>query len=64
MAAVVFDTSALVKLLVVEEGTDLLEQLWAASDVRFASRLAHPETFAALAAVHRAHRISGSRLFT
>lgn len=58
MAVAYFDSSALVKLLVDEEGSDLAATLWDGADAVVASRLAHPEVRAALAAAHRNHRIS------
>jgi uncharacterized protein len=53
MAIVYFDSSALVKLLVEEDGTDLASQLWDGCDAALSSRLAYPEVRAALAAAHR-----------
>jgi uncharacterized protein len=51
------DTSALIKLIVVEDGSDVAAELWdsyqAASSV-----LAYPEARAALAAARRARRLS------
>ncbi|MPV37330.1 type II toxin-antitoxin system VapC family toxin [Georgenia subflava] len=54
---VYFDSSALVKLVVQEEGTELVATLWDACDAPFSSRLAYPEVRAALAAAGRAHRL-------
>lgn len=48
-----FDSSAFVKLLVEEDGTDLVVQLWDGCDAAVSSRLAYPEVRAALAAAHR-----------
>jgi predicted nucleic acid-binding protein len=52
-----FDTSALVKLLVFEEGSDLAGEVWSHATSRVASRLVYPEARAALAAAARAGRI-------
>lgn len=53
MALVYFDSSALVKLVVQEDGTDLASTLWDGCDAALSSRLAHPEVCAALASAHR-----------
>jgi uncharacterized protein len=53
VAIVYFDSSALVKLLVEEDGTDLVARLWDGCDAPVSSRLAYPEVRAALAAAHR-----------
>jgi predicted nucleic acid-binding protein len=53
MALVYFDSSALVKLLVDEQGSDLAADLWDNCDAALASRLAYPEVRAALAAAGR-----------
>ena len=42
MAIVYFDSSALVKLLVEEDGTGLASQLWDGCDAALSSRLAYP----------------------
>lgn len=55
MALVYFDSSAFVKLLVEEEGSDLAAQLWDGCDTALSSRLAYPEVRAALAAAGRNH---------
>jgi hypothetical protein len=52
-----FDTSAVVKLIVGEDGSDLADELWAAADLKIASYLVYPEARAALAAASRAGRI-------
>jgi len=57
VAAVYFDASALVKLLVEEEGTDLVVALWDGCDVALSSRLAYPEVRAAFAAAARNGRL-------
>jgi predicted nucleic acid-binding protein len=53
VALVYFDSSALVKLVVKEAGSDLVAHLWDGCDAALASRLAYPEVRAALAAVAR-----------
>ncbi|SDX94904.1 hypothetical protein SAMN05661080_01814 [Modestobacter sp. DSM 44400] len=57
MAIVYFDSSAFVKLLVEEDGSDLAAALWDGCDAAVSSRLAYPEVRAALAAAGRAHRL-------
>ena len=57
MAIVCFDSSAFVKLLVEEEGSDLAARLWDEADAVVASRLAYPEVRAALAAARRGARL-------
>ena len=57
MTIVYFDSSAFIKLLVDEEGSDLAAALWDGCDAAVSSRLAHPEVRAALAAAGRAHRL-------
>jgi uncharacterized protein len=57
MAVVCFDSSAFVKLLVEEAGSDVAARLWDEADVVVASRLALPEVRAALAAAKRATRL-------
>ena len=51
MALVYFDSSALVKLVIGEAGTELAVELWDGCDAALASRLAYPEVRAALAAL-------------
>ena len=53
MAIAYFDSSALVKLIVDEAGSDVAATIWDGCDAAFASRLAHPEVCAALAAAGR-----------
>jgi predicted nucleic acid-binding protein len=53
-----FETSAIVKLVVVEEGSDEAGALWDGSDLVFTSRLAYVEARAALAAARRGRRLS------
>jgi uncharacterized protein len=55
VAVVYFDSSALVKLLVEEVGSELAAQLWDGCDAAVASRLAYPEVRAALSAAGRNH---------
>ena len=62
MAVVYFDSSAFVKLLVNEDGTDLAIELWDACDAAVSSRLAYPEVRAALAAAARRGRIEAEEL--
>ena len=62
MALVYFDSSALVKLLVEEPGSDVAAALWDGCDAAFSSRLANPEVSAALAAAHRNHQLDDSQL--
>ena len=52
MALVYFDSSALVKLVVGEDGSETASALWDGCDAALSSRLAYPEVRAALAAVH------------
>jgi predicted nucleic acid-binding protein len=54
------DTSALIKLLVHEDGSDLADELWSRASSRLASRLVYPEARAALAAAQRSRRIDVS----
>ncbi len=58
MFVVYFDSSALVKLIVEEAGTDVASALWDGCDAALSSRLAYPEVCAALAAGHRNHDVS------
>lgn len=55
MALVYFDSSALVKLVVEETGSQLAAELWDGCDAALASRLAYPEVRATLAAAARNH---------
>lgn len=57
-----FDSSALVKLVVEEDGTDLAAALWDGCDASMASRLAYPEVRAALAAASRHDRLDDDEL--
>ena len=58
MALIYFDSSALVKLLAEEAGSDLAVELWDGCDAALASRLAYPEVRATLAAAARNHDIT------
>lgn len=58
MPVVYFDSSALVKLLIDEDGSTLAAALWDGCDAAVSSRLAYPEVRAALAAAVRGHRLT------
>ena len=58
MAVVYFDSSAFVKLLVSEAGSDVAKEVWNGCDAAVSSRLAFPEVCAALAAAARNELIS------
>ncbi len=60
MPIVYFDSSAFVKLVVEEDGSDLAATLWDGCDAAVSSRLAYPEVRAALAAAGRAHRLDSA----
>lgn len=60
MALVYFDSSALVKLVLDEPGSDIAAALWNACDAALSSRLAYPEVCAALAAAGRNHDLTKS----
>jgi predicted nucleic acid-binding protein len=62
MTLIYFDSSAFVKLLADEAGSDLAAQLWDGCDAAVASRLAYPEVRAALAAAARSHDITTAEL--
>lgn len=62
MPLVYFDSSAFVKLLAEEAGSDLAAQLWDGCDAAVASRLAYPEVRAALAAAARNHDLAEADL--
>jgi predicted nucleic acid-binding protein len=55
VAIIYFDSSALVKLVVEETGSELASELWDGCDAAVASRLTYPEVRAALAAAGRNH---------
>lgn len=58
MSVVYFDSSALVKLVVDEPGSELAAALWDGADMAVSSRIAYPEVRAALGAAARSHRIA------
>lgn len=58
MPLVHFDSSALVKLVLDEPGSDFVAPLWNACDAALWSRLAYPEVCAALAAARRNHDLT------
>ena len=60
MSLVYFDSSALVKLVLDEPGSDLAAELWNGCDAALSSRLAYPEVRAALAAAARNHVLTES----
>jgi uncharacterized protein len=62
MSLVYFDSSAFVKLLAEEPGSDLAAQLWDTCDAAVSSRLAYPEVRAALAAAARNHDLNEDEL--
>src|SRR6202040_153507 len=55
-----FDTSALVKLVVVEPGSELVAELWGTRLRAASSILCYPEGRAALAAARRGRRLSAT----
>ncbi len=59
---VYFDTSALLKLVFVESGSDLAVELWDAADLRVSSQLVYPEARAVAAMAHRMERIDARAL--
>ena len=64
MALVYFDSSALVKLVLDEAGSDIAAALWNACDAALSSRLAYPEVCAVLAAAGRNHDLTESEAST
>jgi predicted nucleic acid-binding protein len=60
VAALYFDSSAFVKLLIEEPDSDLAARLWDEADLVASSRLAYPEVAAALSAARRGGRISAA----
>jgi len=58
MTIVYFDSSAFVKLVVEEDGSEVAATLWDGCDAAVSSRLAYPEVRAALATAGRAHRLA------
>jgi predicted nucleic acid-binding protein len=61
---VYFDSSAFVKLLVEETGSDLAAQVWDGCDAAVSSRLSYPEVRSALAAAARYHDLDAPGLKT
>lgn len=57
MSLVYFDSSALVKLVIEEDGSDIAAALWDGCDAALCSRIGYPEVRAALAAAQRNHRL-------
>ncbi|MHB2001766.1 MAG: type II toxin-antitoxin system VapC family toxin [Solirubrobacteraceae bacterium] len=55
-----FDTSALIKLMIAEEGSATAAELWASAYPAASSVLAEPEGRAALAAARRSGRLSAA----
>jgi len=53
-----YDTSALIKLLIDEQGSELVRKLWGSAYTAVSSILVYPEGRAALATAHRSGRIS------
>lgn len=62
MPIVYFDSSAFVKLLVEEDGSEVAAALWNGADAAVSSRLAYPEVRAALGAAGRARRLAPASL--
>jgi predicted nucleic acid-binding protein len=62
VAIVYFDSSAFVKLVVDEDGSDVAAHLWDGCDAALSSRLAYPEVRAALAAAIRHHQLDAPGL--
>lgn len=62
MSIVYFDSSALVKLVNSESGSDIAWGLWDGCTTAVSSRVAFPEVCAALAAANRKHRLDGPEL--
>lgn len=56
-----FDSSALVKLMVEEAGSEEAAALWDGADAVVSSRVAYPEVRAGLAAANRDHRLSATQ---
>jgi uncharacterized protein len=62
VALIYFDSSALVKLVLDEPGSELAAELWNGCDAALSSRLAYPEVRAALAASARNHDLNDDDL--
>ncbi len=56
---VYFDTSALVKLVFDEPGSELAAELWDRAEAVVSSQLIYPEARAAVASAHRQGRVDG-----
>lgn len=61
MTVAYFDSSALVKMLLDEDGRQVSRALWDAADATVTSRLAYPEVRSALAAALRSRRLDAGR---
>ncbi|HZV72391.1 MAG TPA: type II toxin-antitoxin system VapC family toxin [Conexibacter sp.] len=61
---VYFDTSALIKLVFDEPGSDVAAELWDRAEAVASSQLIYPEARAAAAAAHRGSRIDARTLRT
>ena len=57
---VYLDTSALLKVLIAEDGSELAAELWDRGDLRATSRIAYAEARAALASATRTRSLSAS----
>jgi predicted nucleic acid-binding protein len=57
-----FDTSALIPLLITEDGSSRARHLWEAADRVVSARLIYPEARAALAQARRLDRLTGRQL--
>ena len=64
MPLVYFDSSAFMKLLVEEAGSELAAELWDGCEAALSSRLAYPEVRAALAAARSHHDLGDDDLRT
>jgi predicted nucleic acid-binding protein len=62
LSSAAFDTSALVKLVIDEAGSQAARELWAAAEPPVCCRLAYVEARAALAAARRAERLTKPQL--
>jgi uncharacterized protein len=61
VTTIYFDSSALTKLLLQEDGSRVSLDLWNAADAAASSRLSYPEVRAALAAARRSQRVDADR---
>jgi predicted nucleic acid-binding protein len=57
-----FDTSALIKVILTEQESQVASRAWEAADTRLTSRVTYPEARAALAAAQRVGRLTRSGL--